>query len=100
MDLVYFSILLLVAGASHLLSEQRVEETGVMTLPDFSLQAIEFEISFDLPDHFVKFARPKAPKLALSENMESVMVEVRSALLVTSEPIEMRDEPQIAAVLE
>jgi len=99
-DLVLFTVLLLVVGFGYLVANRAPEETEVVILPDFSLPTIDLEIPFELPYAFVKFARPEPPKLELSENMESVMVEVRSALLESSEPIEIREDAQLAAILE
>jgi hypothetical protein len=72
----------------------------VASVPDFSLPSVEIEAPFELPYTFVRFARPEAPRLRLSESMASVMVEVRAALLESSEPIEVRDDTRLANRLE
>lgn len=99
-DLIYFVVFLLVVGFGYLAANRGDDDTEVVTIPDFSLPTLDLEVPFELPYSFVKFARPEPPKLRLSENMESVMVEVRSALLESSEPIEIRQEPQLAAVAD
>jgi hypothetical protein len=97
-DLVYFAVFLLVVGLGYLVANEQSEEGEAVALPDFTLPTIDLEIPFELPYAFVKFARPEPPKLDLSENMESVIVEVRSALLESSEPREIRSEARIAAL--
>jgi len=99
-DLIYFLALVLVVGVGYVATNHAPEETEAVVLPDFSLPVIEFEIPFELPYRFAQYARPASPKLALSQNMESVMIEVRSALLESSEPVEVIEEPQFAAILE
>ena len=99
-DLVYFAVFLLVIGLGYLFANQQSGEVEEIALPDFSLPTIDLEVPFELPYAFVKFARPEPPRLVLSENMESVMVEVRSALLESSEPIEVEAEPHLAAIVD
>ena len=99
-DLVLFAVLLLVVGFGYLAASRGTGETENLRVPDFSLPPINFELPLELPFAFVEFARPEQPKLVLSENMESVMVEVRSALLVSSEPVEIPQDAQLAGVLE
>ncbi len=100
MDLTYFTVLLLVAGVGYLVANRESEESEAIVVPDFSLPSIDLEIPFALPHAFVRFARPDPPRLELSENMESVRVEVRSVLLESSEPIQLREEVRLAAVVE
>jgi hypothetical protein len=100
MDLIYFMLLLLVVVVGYLAANQESDEAEVVMLPDFSLPVMDLEIPFEFPYDFVKYARPTPPKLVLSENMESVMIEVRSALLKSSEPVEIRPEAQFAAIAE
>jgi len=100
-DLVYFSVFLLVVGLGYLIANRTVDEGEAVALPDFSLPTIDLVVPFELPYAFVSFTRPESPQLVLSENMESVMVEVRSALLESSELVEVRQEaPKLAAIDE
>lgn len=100
MDLVYFVVFLVVVGAGYLIANHESEDTEVVTLPDFSLPTIDLEMPFELPYAFIEFARPEPPKLVLSENMESVMVEVRTSLLESAELVEVKPEARLAAILE
>lgn len=61
---------------------------------------LEIELDFPFPYEYARLQRPSAPKLRLSENMESVLVEVRSALLESATPIEEQRGEELAAVLE
>jgi hypothetical protein len=93
-DLIYFLAFLLVVGGGILAA--RMDDDGsesVAVLPDFSLPSIELEANFDLPYQFVRFVRPAAPKLVLSTNVESAIVEVRTALLESSELVEVEPVP-------
>ncbi|GEM_PF-3536841 len=100
MDLIYFMLLLFVVVVGYLAANQELDEGEVVMLPDFSLPVMDLEIPFEFHYDFGQYARPAPPKLVLSENMESVMIEVRSALLESSEPVEIRPEAQFAAIVE
>ena len=102
-DLIYFAALLLVLGIGYWVASQDGQDDAdveLASVPDFSLPAIEVEAPSEFPYTFVRFARPEAPRLRLSESMASVMVEVRAALLESSEPIEIRDDTRLARRLE
>ncbi len=99
-DVIYFAVFLLVVGLGYWAATRDDEEVDVASLPDFSLPSIEIEAPSELPYTFVRFARPEAPRLRLSENMASVIVEVRTALLESSAPVEVRVEPRLANRLE
>ena len=112
---VYF-VLLLVAGLiGYLASHRPVEELAVVELSALELSAFEtstFELStfergqleleapFEFPYPMLKFKSRIAPKLAISGDVESVLVENRSALLVSSTPVEVRRPEELAAVVD
>lgn len=97
-DLIYILAFLLVLGLGYLAAERDDADDGPeMVLPEFALPSIDLEAPFDLPYVFVRYARPEPPRLVLAESMESAMVEVRTALLESSAPIEVRDDTQLAA---
>lgn len=95
-DLIYFAAFLLVVGLGYAIASREQEGTEPVTVPDFSLPSIELEAPFDPPHPFVRFDRPEPPRLLLSENMASVLVEVRDALLESSEPVEIREDARLA----
>lgn len=87
-DLIYFVVFLLVLGGGFLAARfddvlygSEASDGEFAALPDFSLPSIEFEVPFELPYRFVRFARPEPPALVLADNVEGAIVEVRSALL-------------------
>ena len=62
------------------------------SFPDYSPAPLVFDIPFEpfeLPFHLVKFESAMPPTLALSSNMESALVEVRTALLESSTLVEV-----------
>jgi len=99
-DLIYFAVFLLVLGLGYWVASQDEEDAEVAFVPDFSLPSIEIEAPFEFPYTFVRFARPEAPRLRLSESMASVIVEVRKALLESSAPVEVRDDTRLVTRLE
>ena len=99
-DLIYFAVFLLVIGLGYWVATQDEEDVDIASVPDFSLPSIEIEAPFEFPYSFVRFARPEAPRLRLSESMASAIVEVRTALLDSSAPVEVRDDTRLATRLE
>ena len=102
-DGFYFLLLLAVSVigyyAANRLSDPS-EEGVALALPDFSLPPLVLEVPFELPYTVVKFERLAAPTLEFSGNMESVLGEVRSALLESSKLVEIRPMHQLVAAIE
>ena len=62
----------------------REEETVARAAIDFSLPGIELDFPFALPFARVEFKRAEAPRLALGDDTERVIVQVRRNLLESS----------------
>ena len=76
------------------------DEEVAGTVPDFELPELAFEVPFEMPYSMVRFERRAAPVLALSGDVESALVEVRSALLRSSKQVEILPEEQLAGLVE
>jgi hypothetical protein len=57
-------------------------------------------VPFAYPYSVVTFKSRTAPTLHLSGNVESVLVEIRSSLLESSAPVEVRPADQLVAITE
>lgn len=113
-DAIYFLGLLVVAGFALLVSTLGGDEdAGSLDdaeLPALALPEVEFELPFELPYRFAPLARPAPPRLAIGDDTEVVIRQVRSALLETSARVEVasrrtsdsRDDEgtRVAAVLD
>lgn len=102
-DAIYFVLILVVAAVGYVAASQFPDDGEMSALPDYSPPPLTFEVPFEpfeLPFHFVKFESAMPPTLALSSNMESALVEVRSALLESSTIVEVRPEPGLLASVE
>lgn len=103
-DAIYFLLLLAVSVAGYYLAnvdDQSAEERASLELPDFSLPPTVLEVPFDLPFTIVNFESLAAPRLTLSDDMESVLGEVRTALLKSSKLVEVHSmEDQLVAANE
>ncbi len=103
-DAIYFLAFAAVVFFAIWLSSRSGDEIDSASLPDFSLPGVTLDADWELPldlsgrfaAPFIRFGRPATPQLELSENMESVMVEVREALLESSAPVEVatHEEPR------
>ena len=99
MDAIYFLAFLGVVLVGVFMAARPSDEVANTALPDFSLPGIELPVPFELPYGFVRFTRGEAPKLKLSENTESVIVEVREALLESAAPVAVGVETEHLAGL-
>lgn len=100
-DAIYFLLLLAVSVAGYYLANRPAEERASLELPDFSLPPLVLEVPFDLPYTIVNFESLAAPRLRLSDDMESVLGEVRTALLKSSKLVEVHSmEDQLVAANE
>jgi len=102
-DGIYFLLLLAVSVIGYYAANRPSdpsEEGVVLALPDFSLPPLVLEVPFELPYTVVKFNRLDAPTLEFSDDMESVLGEVRSALLESSTLVEIRPVDQLVAAVE
>jgi hypothetical protein len=92
-DAIYFTILLAAALIGFYASvqgfSQAPEEANSVDLPDFETPELMLEVPFDFPYAVPAFANRKAPLLRISDNVESVLVEVRSVLLASAKPVEV-----------
>jgi hypothetical protein len=102
-DAIYFLLLLAVSVTGYYAANRpsdQSEEGVVLVLPDFSPPAIVLEVPFDFPYAIVKFESRVAPTLEFSGDMESVLGEVRSALLESSTLVEVRSMDQLVTAIE
>lgn len=61
---------------------------------------LELEAPFDFPYPQIEFKSRRAPRLAFSDNVEAVLVEVRSALLSSAAPVAVGRTEELAATVE
>lgn len=99
-DLLYFALFIAVFAFGILAATRESEDLASVELPALDPPELEIEAPFVFPYTYVKFARPEPPRLNLAVSMESVLVQVRSALLETSAPVEVVASEQLAAVLD
>jgi hypothetical protein len=109
-DAIYFLLLLVVSVVGYYAADaadaadaanRSSEERAALELPDFSPPPLVLEVPFNLPYTIVKFESMAAPKLTLSDDMESVLGEVRTALLESSTLVEVHSmEDQLVAAIE
>lgn len=102
-DAIYFLLFLSVCAMGYYAASRSPDpsEAGLpLELPDFSLPPFVLEVPFDFPYPIVEFKSLAAPTLALSDNMESVLGEVRAALLESSKLVEVRPADQLVANIE
>jgi hypothetical protein len=99
-DAIYFALLLAVSLIGYLVANRPSEEGGTLDMPVFEPPELVLETSFAFPYSVVRFKSRKPPTLDLSDNMESVLVEIRSALLEDSTAVEIRLTEQLAAIIE
>ncbi len=103
MDAIYVALFLVVSLVGYFVANranQATDEAGMLTLPTFEAPEFSFEVPFDFPYAVVKFKQRRAPTLQLSGNMESVLTEVRSALLESSARDEVREDGQLASLVD
>ena len=99
-DAIYFVLLLAVCMIGYYLANQSADEGGVLDMPVLEPPELVLEASFAFPYSVVKFKKRTPPTLDLSDNMESVLVEIRSALLENSASVEVRPIEQLAAITD
>jgi hypothetical protein len=99
-DAVYFVILVAALAIGYYASNRSVDEGSIPDLPDFDPPQLTLEVPFDFPYSIPSFKTRVVPALRISDNVESVLVEVRSSLLASSTPVEARATENLAAVLE
>ena len=103
LDAIYFVLIVTVAGLGYFGSRVFSDSDKVLDVPSYSPTPIIFDVPFEpfeLPFNFVKFKSAVPPKLALSNDMASVLVEVRSALLKSSTVVEVRGSSSMLAAVE
>jgi hypothetical protein len=99
-DAVYFALLLTVSLTGYFVANRSSDEGRTLEMPVFEPPELVIETSFAFPYSVVSFKSRKPPTLDLSDNMESVLVEIRSALLEDSASVEIRPTEQLAAIIE
>jgi hypothetical protein len=99
-DAIYFALLLVVSLLGYFMANLSSEEAGTLDMPVFELPELVLETPFAFPYSVVRFKSRKPPTLDLSDNMESVLAEIRSALLEDSASVEIRLTEQLAAIIE
>ena len=99
-DAVYFALLLAVSLIGYFMANRSSGEGGTLDMPVFEPPELVLEAPFAFPYSAVTFQNRTPPTLHLSDNMESVLVEIRSALLEDSAFVENRPTEQLAAIVE
>jgi hypothetical protein len=99
-DAIYFVLLLAVSMVGYHLANRPSREGGTLEMPVLEPPELVLEDSFAFPYSVVKFKKRTPPTLALSDNLESVLVEIRSALLENSASVDVRPIEQLAAITE
>jgi hypothetical protein len=102
-DTIYFLLLLAVSVTGYYLANRssgQSEEGVALILPDFSPPSLMLEVPFEFPYVLAEFERRVAPTLEFSDDMESVLGEVRSALLTSSTLVEVQPVDRLVATLE
>ena len=99
-DAIYFLLLIAVSVVGFYVANRPSTEEASLDLPDFSLPPLVLEVPFELHYTTVRFKSLASPTLSLSDDMESVLGEVRTALLERSTLVEIHsmEEPLIAAI--
>jgi len=102
---VYFVLLLLAGLIGYFASHRPAKELAAIDpstfgLPAFDPGELEIEAPFEFPYPTLKFKSRTAPKLAISGDVESVLVENRAVLLVSSTPVEVRRSEESALVVD
>jgi len=102
MDALYLALFVAVSAVGYFVANRAPEEVGSIDLSSFEPPDLELEVPFEFPYTIMRFKEREAPKLRLSGNMESVLVEVRSALLESSTTenveVEVQRTEQLAAL--
>ncbi len=91
-DALYFLLIVVIGTIGFVAANHPVEQVEGLALPDFS------PLRFDIP--FEPFENPIPRRLALSSNMESALVEVRTALLESLKPVEVRPPARMLAAID
>jgi hypothetical protein len=105
-DALYFVLLLTVFVIGYYAANRSSDEFGEfeegtsLELPNFNPPQLVFEIPFEFPYVIPQFESRVAPTLQLSNDMESALGEVRSALLESSTIVEVRSTGQLVAANE
>jgi len=105
-DAIYFVLLLGVFVIGYYASNRPADKVGdvddgaTLELPDFKPPQLVFEIPFDFPYAIPDFESRVAPTMQLSNDMESALGEVRSALLESSTIIEVGSNDHLVAANE
>ena len=100
---VYFVVLLVAGLIGYFASHRPAEELAAVDPSTFEFSTfepgeLELEAPFEFPYPMLKFKSRTAPKLAISGDVESVLAENRSVLLVSSTPVEVRRSEELAAL--
>ncbi len=88
LDAAYLMLILLVSSIGYYASNRSSDEGKAFYLAPYSISPLSFEIPFDFPYALIEFEHLVSPTLNLSEDMESALNEVRSALLRSSTLVE------------
>jgi hypothetical protein len=102
-DAIYFVLLLAVFAIGYYAANRSSDPSEVgatLDLRDFNPPPLVLEVPYDFPVAVVKFESLVAPTLDLSDDMESVLSEIRSALLKTSTLVEVRSMERLVAAAE
>lgn len=100
---VYFGILLVACAMGYVAANRSVDVDPGDTIPDFAgfgepLLVLEPPIEFPFP--MLKFETRIAPTLVISDDVESTLLEVRTALLTSAIPIDVSRIEELAAVTD
>jgi hypothetical protein len=97
-DAIYLGLLIVVSAIGFLASRLWPHEAKVRELPDFSPPPLEIELAIELPFEITRFEIREPPTLMLSDKMPTALSQVRSALLESSKPVEIRPIRSLASL--
>ena len=81
---LFLPVVLVVMAGSAWYASREPEETGPISLPDFSLPGLELDVAIELPYRFAPLRRREAPRLEIGRDTEGVIAAVRRGLLESS----------------
>lgn len=81
---LFLPVVLAVMAGSAWYASREPEDTGPISLPDFSLPGLELDVAIELPYRFAALRRREAPRLEIGRDTEGVIAAVRRGLLESS----------------
>jgi hypothetical protein len=99
-DAVYFALVLIVPVIGYYAANRWSDDRDTGPPMDFSRPGTTLEEPFVFPNFAPKYELPTVLKAHFADDMESALVQMRSALLASSTRIRIRPPERLAWVLE